>query len=64
MGRTLWECLECGRGFKTTKAAERAAAKGCPGCGGVDIDLATRKRTRPLELFEAGADLPLFTEGG
>lgn len=34
-----WICLECGRKFKTAKAAERASMKGCPGCGGTDIDL-------------------------
>lgn len=32
-------CLECGRKFKTVKAAEKAANNGCPGCGGVDIDI-------------------------
>ena len=62
MGRRLWECLECGRGFATTKAAEKATRNGCPGCGGVDIDLATRKKAPPLELFEVGADLPLFAK--
>jgi hypothetical protein len=35
----MYACLECGRKFKTTKAAERAADKGCPGCRGADIDL-------------------------
>jgi hypothetical protein len=34
----LWVCLECGRKFRSTAAAERAAMNGCPGCGGVDID--------------------------
>ena len=34
-----FRCMECGRRFKTTRAAERAANNGCPGCGGVDIDL-------------------------
>ena len=33
-------CQECGRKFKTTKAAEKAAWNGCPKCGGSDIDLA------------------------
>lgn len=37
----MYKCLECGRKFRTTKAAERATNKGCPGCGGVDIDLDT-----------------------
>jgi hypothetical protein len=31
--------MECGKKFRTTKAAERAANDGCPGCGGVDIDI-------------------------
>jgi hypothetical protein len=31
--------MECGRKFRTVNAAERAANNGCPGCGGVDIDL-------------------------
>ena len=34
----MWKCLECGRKFRTTRAAERATFNGCPGCGGVDID--------------------------
>ena len=36
-----FKCYECGRQFKTVKAAERAADRGCPKCGGVDIDLDT-----------------------
>lgn len=41
----LYECLECGRKFFTTRAAERAvnSDEGCPGCGGVDIDVYVRK---------------------
>lgn len=31
--------MECGRKFRTLKAAEKAADKGCPKCGGVDIDI-------------------------
>src|SRR5262249_20784568 len=34
-----FKCLECGRKFKTVRAAERASMNGCPKCGGVDIDL-------------------------
>jgi predicted RNA-binding Zn-ribbon protein involved in translation (DUF1610 family) len=34
-----WECLECGKKFSTVGAAERASQEGCPGCGGVDVDL-------------------------
>jgi len=32
-------CLECGRKFKSVKAAQKAASVGCPDCGGVDIDV-------------------------
>ena len=34
--------MECGHKFKTIKAAEKASFgdKGCPKCGGSDIDLA------------------------
>lgn len=37
----MYACQECGKKFKTTKAAERASNNGCPKCGGVDIDLDT-----------------------
>lgn len=45
-----WICQECGRRM-TTKAAERAAfgPKGCPGCGGSDIDLV---------VSDSGATIP------
>lgn len=42
-----WKCQECGRKFKTVKAAERASYNGCPKCGGVDIDLDTDTPTKP-----------------
>jgi len=34
-------CMECGKRFRTLKAAERAmfGPKGCPKCGGSDINL-------------------------
>lgn len=32
-------CMECGKVFRTIKAAEKASSVGCPKCGGVDIDL-------------------------
>ena len=35
----MFACQECGRKFKTARAAERASRNGCPKCGGVDIDL-------------------------
>lgn len=52
----MFKCQECGRKFRTTKAAERAALNGCPGCNGVDIDLdpeapvipVVAKRTKPV----------------
>jgi len=50
LGKTVvmsgFECMECGRKFKTIKAAERAAfgADGCPKCGSSDIDLASTER--------------------
>ena len=36
----LWKCLECDRKFYSTQSARKATLNGCPGCGGVDIDLA------------------------
>jgi len=35
-----WRCQECGRKFRSVRAAQRAAFgdEGCPGCGGSDID--------------------------
>jgi hypothetical protein len=36
----MYECLECGRKFRTAQAAYKASNNGCPKCGGVDIDLA------------------------
>lgn len=43
----MFACQECGRKFRTVAAAERAADRGCPGCGGVDIDLG------PVDAIEA-----------
>ena len=37
----MYQCLECGRRFRTAGAAEKAFLSGCPGCGGVDIDVST-----------------------
>jgi predicted nucleic acid-binding Zn-ribbon protein len=34
-----WQCQECGKLFRSTRAASRASYEGCPQCGGVDIDL-------------------------
>jgi len=53
----LFECLECGRGFATGKAAERAVSVGCPKCGGSDIDLfvppSPKLPTEPKTLFRS-----------
>ena len=35
----MFQCQECGRKFKTAKAAQRASYSGCPNCGSTDIDL-------------------------
>ena len=35
----LFQCLECGRKFYTTRAAQEATDWGCPKCGGSDIDI-------------------------
>jgi hypothetical protein len=34
-----FQCMECGKKFKSVKAAENAQRNGCPKCGGSDIDL-------------------------
>ncbi len=36
----MFECMECGKSFRSVRIAERAAMNGCPKCGAVDIDLA------------------------
>jgi predicted nucleic acid-binding Zn-ribbon protein len=35
----MFQCQECGRIFKTARAAEKASWDGCPECGGSDIDI-------------------------
>lgn len=32
-------CMECGKKFRSTRAAERASSVGCPTCNSVDIDV-------------------------
>jgi hypothetical protein len=41
--KPLFKCQECGRKFYSVKAAENASYgdRGCPGCGGSDIDVYT-----------------------
>ena len=45
--------MECVRRFRTARAEERAASDGCPGCGGVDIDIDTTSPTptRPRRWY-------------
>ena len=54
----MFQCMECGRKFRTVKAAERACMNGCPKCGGVDIDLAPIAENNPddelVEVTETG----------
>jgi hypothetical protein len=40
----MFKCQECGKKFRTVAAAERAANNGCPGCGGVDVDVDTESK--------------------
>ena len=54
----MFQCLECGRDFRSTRAAEKASAVGCPDCGGVDIDLAVCGPVNP----ETGLTESEFTE--
>jgi DNA-directed RNA polymerase subunit RPC12/RpoP len=35
----IFECMECGRKFRSVEAARRATDHGCPKCGGSDIDM-------------------------
>jgi predicted nucleic acid-binding Zn-ribbon protein len=37
----MFQCMECKKKFRTIAAAQRAVNNGCPGCGGLDIDLDT-----------------------
>lgn len=46
----MFVCLECNRKFKTVKAAEKASCNGCPGCGGVDIDVAAHAPKEPVPV--------------
>lgn len=43
----MFKCQECSKKFKTVSAAEKAmnGDRGCPGCGGVDIDLDSEIQT-------------------
>jgi hypothetical protein len=49
----LFECQECGKKYYTAKAAERAmfSDRGCPGCGGSDIDTYVGKKSKNIGKF-------------
>lgn len=49
-----FECMECGKLFYSTKAAERASfgPNGCPGCGGADIDIHVPDGYYPPEDYQ------------
>lgn len=49
-----FKCMECGRKFRTVAAAERAADRGCPKCGGVDIDVDTHAGEPTVAQESAG----------
>jgi hypothetical protein len=53
-----FKCQECGKKFKTVKAAERASYHGCPKCGGCDIDVDTdeARPCAPVGKTAAAAD--------
>jgi DNA-directed RNA polymerase subunit RPC12/RpoP len=52
----MFKCQECGRKFKTAKSAEKASNDGCPGCGGVDIDI--DESPKPVKTTSAHSDVP------
>ena len=39
MSEAIFVCLECGEEFFSFKEVEEASLNGCPGCGGMDIDI-------------------------
>jgi predicted nucleic acid-binding Zn-ribbon protein len=49
-----FKCQECGKKFKTVRAAEHASYHGCPKCGGCDIDLDTES-SRPQQPVDRKA---------
>jgi hypothetical protein len=49
----MFKCQECGRRFRTERAAWKASMEGCPGCGGVDIDLDDGKPADAEESYDA-----------
>ncbi len=48
----MFQCMECGKVFRSVKAAEHAAFHGCPRCGGVDIDITVDPQPAAPSLAE------------
>lgn len=48
-------CQECGKRFRTVKAAEKAFSVGCPKCGGCDIDQGKRQEGASIWALHIGA---------
>lgn len=48
--RFTWQCMECGK---------RASMEGCPGCGGVDIDIAAVPGRLPEPVVPQSDEAPL-----
>lgn len=48
----LFECMECGKGFYSIQAANRAVFGpiGCPKCGGTDIDVPQERQGQPVHI--------------
>lgn len=59
----MFACLECGKVFRSVRAAERAAYNGCPGCGGVDIDVAVLDRMSDFEMRALSEEMARRTGG-
>lgn len=51
-----FQCMECGKKFRSVKAAENAQQNGCPKCGGTDIDLAEHEEDR-TDLWHPDKDV-------
>lgn len=56
MSVARWRCLECGWRFASARSAQRAAFgdDGCPGCGGVDVDLVTDEQMERIRRDDSG----------
>lgn len=67
----MFKCQECGRKFRTERAASRAVNNGCPGCGSSDIDVDTnptrrkqRNAKRLRQVLDPILDPPICADCG